>query len=484
MVRPARRMSRAISFGVFCRSAPSTRRIIRSRKVCPCSEVISTTMRSERAVVPPVTADRSPPASRITGADSPVIADSLTDAIPSTTVPSPGIISFASTTTRSPFLRSEDGTASSRCAFPSPTSRRATVSVRARRRASACALPRPSATASAKFAKKTVAQSQNTIWSWNPNRPFGERPGNRKSVVARAPTSTMNMTGFFIIRAGFSLAKASTAARVRIARSSREVGFVLVMVVFPSEQLSGTHQEVLHDGTERESGEERESADDQDHADEEHDEHGPVHRERADRLGDFLLRRERARDAEERDDHQETPEEHREAERHVVEVRVRIQPGESAAVVPRGAREGVEDLGQPVGACVVQSGEARFGGDPDGGSHENRKSQDEHREHRELHLFGLDLLAKVLGSAPDHEARDEDREDDEEEHSVEARADAAENDLAELYVQERHETAQRREGVVHRVHGAARGVGRDRGKNGGVHWPEPDFLAFHVSHRR
>ena len=41
--------------------------------------------------MPPVTAERSPPDSRITGADSPVIADSSTDATPSTTSPSPGM---------------------------------------------------------------------------------------------------------------------------------------------------------------------------------------------------------------------------------------------------------------------------------------------------------------------------------------------------------------------------------------------------------
>ena len=44
--------------------------------------------------MPPVTAERSPPASRMTGADSPVMADSLTEAIPSITVPSPGMISL------------------------------------------------------------------------------------------------------------------------------------------------------------------------------------------------------------------------------------------------------------------------------------------------------------------------------------------------------------------------------------------------------
>ena len=105
----------------------------------PGFDVISTTMRSERTRVPPVTAERSPPDSRMTGADSPVIADSSTDAIPSTTVPSPGIIWPASTTTRSPLRRLVAGTASS----PLRVRRRAIVSVRPRRRAAACALPRP-----------------------------------------------------------------------------------------------------------------------------------------------------------------------------------------------------------------------------------------------------------------------------------------------------------------------------------------------------
>ena len=84
-------MFSAISFGVFCRLAPSTRAIIRSMKVSPGLEVILTTIRSDSTVVPPVTADRSPPDSRMTGADSPVMADSSTEATPSTTSPSPGM---------------------------------------------------------------------------------------------------------------------------------------------------------------------------------------------------------------------------------------------------------------------------------------------------------------------------------------------------------------------------------------------------------
>ena len=134
MVSTARRIVRAISFGVLCRLAPSTRVIMRSRKVWPRSAVIRTTMRSESTRVPPVTAERSPPDSRMTGADSPVMADSSTEAMPSTISPSEGMRSPASQTTRSPFARSAAATRSSE---PPAVRRRASVSARMRRRVSA-----------------------------------------------------------------------------------------------------------------------------------------------------------------------------------------------------------------------------------------------------------------------------------------------------------------------------------------------------------
>ena len=102
IVMPASRMLSAISFGVFCRCAPSTRAIIRSRNVEPGAAVMRTLIQSEITCVPPVTAERSPPLSRITGADSPVIAASLTEATPSITSPSLGMRSPASTSTTSP----------------------------------------------------------------------------------------------------------------------------------------------------------------------------------------------------------------------------------------------------------------------------------------------------------------------------------------------------------------------------------------------
>jgi len=109
MDNATRKICNAISFGVFLRFAPSTMAIILSIKVSPASLVILTTIQSDSTVVPPVTALLSPPLSRITGADSPVIALSSTDAAPSTTSPSPGICSPAFTRTKSPFLRLVDG---------------------------------------------------------------------------------------------------------------------------------------------------------------------------------------------------------------------------------------------------------------------------------------------------------------------------------------------------------------------------------------
>jgi hypothetical protein len=108
--RLASRMFNAISLGVRWRAAPSTRAIMRSTKVSPGFDVIRTTMRSLSTRVPPVTALRSPPDSRTTGADSPVIADSSTVAMPCTMSPSPGMSSPAVTTTTSPIFRSAEET--------------------------------------------------------------------------------------------------------------------------------------------------------------------------------------------------------------------------------------------------------------------------------------------------------------------------------------------------------------------------------------
>ena len=152
-VSATRRMCSAISFGVRRRFAPSTIAIIRSRKVEPGSEVIRTTSQSERTRVPPVTALRSPPLSRMTGALSPVTALSSTLAAPSTTSPSPGIVSPAETSANMPMRSSVEGRERRGPLRSGPSSTVAVTSRRVRRSASAWARPRPSASASARFAK-------------------------------------------------------------------------------------------------------------------------------------------------------------------------------------------------------------------------------------------------------------------------------------------------------------------------------------------
>ena len=234
MVRPASRIESAISFGVLRRSAPSTSAIMRSRNDCPGSCVISTTMWSERTRVPPVTALRSPPDSRITGADSPVMADSSTEAMPSITVPSPGITSPASTTTTSPRVSALAG-------FVAPSCIRATVCVRIARSVSACALPRPSAIASAKLPNSTVSHSQIATVKVNhagsPPPPGASPPKAwtiQISVVSTAPISTTNMTGLRAMRRGSSLPKEAAIAAAMMSRSNRERSGRSVMTAPPA----------------------------------------------------------------------------------------------------------------------------------------------------------------------------------------------------------------------------------------------------------
>ncbi len=68
--------------GLLAACALSTMAIMRSRKVSPGLTVTRTMIQSDSTRVPPVTAEKSPPDSRMTGADSPVMALSSTEAAP------------------------------------------------------------------------------------------------------------------------------------------------------------------------------------------------------------------------------------------------------------------------------------------------------------------------------------------------------------------------------------------------------------------
>jgi hypothetical protein len=170
---------------------------MRSRKVEPGSAVTRTTSQSESTLVPPVTALRSPPDSRITGALSPVITLSSTEATPSITSPSHGITSFASTSTVSPLCRRLDTTGIQPAPRRGSERSLAKSSRRERRRDSACALPRPSAIASAKFANRTVNHNQTETARMKPAgaSPWPSRASIKSTVVSTLPTSVTSITG-------------------------------------------------------------------------------------------------------------------------------------------------------------------------------------------------------------------------------------------------------------------------------------------------
>ena len=150
-----------------------------------------------------------------------MIADSSTVAMPSITVPSPGISSPAGTTTTSPRV-------SSAAAFVEPSRIIATVSLRMLRSVSAWARPRPSANASAMFANTTVSHSHTEIVNvyHAGSLPPSDWPPpswmNHVTVVISAPISTTNITGLRIWMRGSSFLKLSISARVTISRWNRE----------------------------------------------------------------------------------------------------------------------------------------------------------------------------------------------------------------------------------------------------------------------
>jgi hypothetical protein len=240
---------------------------------------------------------------------------------------------------------------------------------------------------------------------------------------------------------------------------------------------------MLGERPQRQRGKESESADDQDHPDQEADKESAVRWKCPGRCGNGGLCRQRSGDRQHRHDHRETADQHRERQRKVVEQRVAAEPAERAAVVCCARSERVKDLAEAVRPCVLHRGEpdGQYGGER--GEAENGGRQAEDGEHRHLDFPRLDLLAEIFGCAADHQTSHEYGDDREQQHAVEAGADAADDDLAQLHVDQRDHAAQRHEAVVHGVDGAARGRRRDYREQRGEGNAEPHLLTLHVARR-
>ncbi|SUB72573.1 Uncharacterised protein [Pluralibacter gergoviae] len=172
------------------------------------------TSQSERMRVPPVTEAKSPPDSRITGADSPVMALSSTEAPPSITSPSQGIMSPASTSTISSLRSSSLGTRSTAASCCGARSLRAKTVFLTPFRLLAWALLRPSASASATLANSTVNHSHRLMAAVKPALPesWPAAIAAASKVVSTLPSQTINITGLRHCTCGLSFFTASSRA--------------------------------------------------------------------------------------------------------------------------------------------------------------------------------------------------------------------------------------------------------------------------------
>ena len=191
---------------------------MRSRKVEPGSAVMRTMIQSEITWVPPVTAERSPPLSRMTGADSPVIAASLTEATPSITSPSRGMRSPASTSTTSPGLELGRRHRLEHVAVRRRRSRLAIglgLAPCARSPPAPCRGLRPPPRRSWRTARVNQSQTTDLEREAELAARRSTRSRTNRTVVSVATTSTANITGFLISARGSSLRKASTERPAR-----------------------------------------------------------------------------------------------------------------------------------------------------------------------------------------------------------------------------------------------------------------------------
>src|SRR3984957_2419732 len=374
-----------------------------------------------------------------------------------------------------------------------PENSLAWLSVRVFRSDSAWALPRPSATASAKLANSTVNQSHRMIWKVKPRLSLPVTRSRRKiTVVSAATTSTTNITGFLAISRGSSLAKAEPIAGPTIFGSSIVATGIRLFVVWTtsmeatpndgseSKEGVGARCEGLDDRAECERGEEGETADDQDDADNEADERAAGRGEGTGGWLNGFLARERASKRHRRHDHEEAADEHRACQRQVVEEGIAGEPGKGRAVIAGRGSIGIKHFRKAMRPGIVHRRDRRRQHHADRGPAEIHQGQHQNGEHRHLDFACLDLLADIFGRASDHEAGDENREHDKQQHAVKTGADAADDDFTELHLDQGNHAAERREAVMHgidRAAGCGRGDDREQARCDNA---EADFLALHV----
>ena len=125
-------------------------------------------------------------------------------------------------------------------------------------------------------------------------------------------------------------------------------------------ELVLVHCDLLDCRSQRDRWEIGEPANDQNDADKQTHKERAVRRKSTGRGREQLFLGERPGDGQERDDHDEPPDQHREPDRQVVKQRVRRQSGKRAAVIGSALGIGVENLAEAVGSGIGDAGETSW----------------------------------------------------------------------------------------------------------------------------
>ena len=286
IVKPASRMLSAISFGVFCRSAPSTSAIIRSRNVWPGigrDPDLDPVREHARA-----TGHRRAIAAGFANDGCGLARDRRLvhrgDALDDLAVGRDELAGAHDDDVVLAQRRGRNGLRRGRS-----TIRFATVSVRVFRSVSACALPRPSAIASAKLANRTVSPEPERDLQLEADAAAARRRRSRTSRTVVRTRADLDDEHDRVLR---HHSRIELAERVddRAAHQRRipDAEFLCrchldCPASVDLKRRARVHQEVLDDRAEAEHREERQDADDDDDADEQRREQRRRHREGAER---------------------------------------------------------------------------------------------------------------------------------------------------------------------------------------------------------
>src|SRR4029077_16956106 len=238
------------------------------------------------------------------------------------------------------------------------------------------------------------------------------------TVVTTAPTSTTNITGFFISVRGFSFSNESRSAPATIPPVHRDF-FVLLglllssagtliasgVIVVPAligsspKNLPGVHQQVFQYRSQAQRREKCQSAHDQYHRNQQCREKRRRHRKCACRFRHDFLSRQIAGNRQHRYHHKKSTQQHVGCNAGVVPKRVGAQPRKCRPVVRRARRICVQNLRQSVRTRICDTSFPVGRHHSDRRKNQNDQRENQHRQHGHLYVVRFDLFPQIFRRA-------------------------------------------------------------------------------------